>query len=254
MSVVHGKACDPILWLLCCLISFAPRFTGMNVGVTTRTYFYQRLQGWIEAAVVLRFSYTQWSSATSQLALYSHTLSTFISATTQIDYAERLLCFTSLLQFRVITTLSIMSSMPVQVQSNLVSFDLDLEKSKRPWQYVGYPGLSQWMASSDDFFTLRRFSKSNARYLLYLQHEIGRRERALEDMDERSRNLPPGQGPCGSFELERMPGRLELIEEIGPLLRQYCELLNSMLCNMTDMHVRRSHQYVVSNPEQTNRR
>jgi hypothetical protein len=78
------------------------------------------------------------------------------------------------------------------------------------------------MASSDDFFMLRRFSKVNARYLLYLQHEIGKREHKLEDMDERSQTQPPGHGPCGSFEMDRMPERTQLIEEIGEILRKYC--------------------------------
>ena len=80
------------------------------------------------------------------------------------------------------------------------------------------------MASADDFFMLRRFSKINARYLLYLQHEIGKREHQLEDMDESSRTQPPGKGPCGSFEKEHMPQRTQLIEEIGALLRTYCRL------------------------------
>lgn len=102
-----------------------------------------------------------------------------------------------------------------------------IDEENYPWQYQGYPGFSAWMASDVDFFLLRRFSKVNARYLLYLQHEIGKRERWLDEWDALSKHAPPGKEPCGSFETESHPERTRLIEELGPLLQRYCKDLEN---------------------------
>ena len=80
------------------------------------------------------------------------------------------------------------------------------------------------MASSNDFFLLRRFAQLNARYLLYLQHEIARREEQLDQLDAISRERPPGKGLKGSFEDEEFLDRTRLIRELGPLLKEYCTL------------------------------
>ena len=79
------------------------------------------------------------------------------------------------------------------------------------------------MASSNDFFVLRRFSKAAARSLLYLQNEIGRREKALDAWDEFSTKKPKENGLNGSFEQERIPERTILIQELCHFLQQYCK-------------------------------
>jgi hypothetical protein len=58
------------------------------------------------------------------------------------------------------------------------------------WKYEGYPGFAKWMASSDDFFVLRRFGQMNTRVLLLMQDRIKRKEEELFNIDERTRNGP----------------------------------------------------------------
>ena len=80
------------------------------------------------------------------------------------------------------------------------------------------------MASSNDAFLLRRYSKTAARTLLYLQYVIGKREKALDDWDTFSMKHLPRQGGCNSFEQDKFPERIQLIRELAPLLQQYCML------------------------------
>lgn len=40
------------------------------------------------------------------------------------------------------------------------------EKARKPWKYYGYQAYSEFIASEDDFFILRRFSTVSARVLL----------------------------------------------------------------------------------------
>lgn len=96
------------------------------------------------------------------------------------------------------------------------------EKQERSWQYHGYPAFAEWMASSDDFFVLRRFSKESARCLLRLQHEIAKASKDLDDLDEFSRNQPPGWGGCDTFEEDKFHLRPQMIERMEYLLQRYC--------------------------------
>jgi hypothetical protein len=98
-------------------------------------------------------------------------------------------------------------------------------KNERSWQYQGYPALSDWMASSNDFFLLRRFSHLQARCLLYLQNEIAMRDRMLNAWDEFARKQQPPGGDSGDIacdpdELPNNP-RPRLVREMIPLLQQY---------------------------------
>ena len=99
----------------------------------------------------------------------------------------------------------------------------EFEKRNRAWHYYGYPELSKWMASDNDAFVLRKYSKSAARTLLYLQNEIGKREKALDDWDTFSMKHKPGQAGCNSFKSEKFPERTQLICELRPLLQEYCK-------------------------------
>ena len=58
-------------------------------------------------------------------------------------------------------------------------------ETEKPWQHVGYRRFSQWIASDQTFFVLRRFSALSARVGLALQDEIARIGRANSTpMDE----------------------------------------------------------------------
>lgn len=92
------------------------------------------------------------------------------------------------------------------------------------WQYHGYPALSRWMASANDFFILRRFSPLQARSLLYLQNEIAQLDRSLNDWDMYAKKRPKGTGQSGSLSEDPCTERTSLIKKAIPLLQQYSEL------------------------------
>lgn len=101
----------------------------------------------------------------------------------------------------------------------------DYDKKAVPWQYYGYPALSEWMASSNDFFVLRRFSPLQVRCLLYLQNEIAMKERDLQDWDMAAKCQDKAKGDSGDIgkDPNTLPGnpRPSLLSEIVPLLQQY---------------------------------
>jgi hypothetical protein len=100
-------------------------------------------------------------------------------------------------------------------------------KSKYAWQYYGYPALSQWMASSNDFFVLRRFSPLQVRCLLYLQNEIALKGQQLHDWDRYALCRDAGKGNSGwiNQDPEELLGnpRPRIICELLPLLKDYSQ-------------------------------
>lgn len=99
----------------------------------------------------------------------------------------------------------------------------DPGKDPQRWKYEGYPAFTEWMASSNDFLVLRRFSKTSSRVLLYLQHEITLKEKRLDECDRWTMSLPGSQGGCGSFVHDAGSPREKIIKELSPLLKEYCE-------------------------------
>ena len=98
----------------------------------------------------------------------------------------------------------------------------DEEKRGHSYQYAGYPELSRWMASSQDFFLLRRYSALAARSLLYLQHRIAKIEIELTNLDEKSMMNQDGYAGIDTIDHDTEPGRQILIDQALPLLQQYC--------------------------------
>jgi hypothetical protein len=106
----------------------------------------------------------------------------------------------------------------------------DEKKKEMQSKYVGYPGLATWMASSPDFFVLRRFDYLNARILLTLQDRIAEKEERLKllDLEKAWAPIPKNQDDLlfsasmnGSV---RKPLDLEtrqLLDEIQNLLKEY---------------------------------
>jgi hypothetical protein len=109
------------------------------------------------------------------------------------------------------------------IASNSSSSDTE-KTADPPWKHEGYPAFTKWASSSNDFFLLRRFSRTSTRVLLYLQNEIAELGRKLDDMDEFTMNLPGNQGGCGSFRLDHGSPREEVIEKLAPLLKEHCTM------------------------------
>lgn len=95
--------------------------------------------------------------------------------------------------------------------------------NKRPWQYKGYPAYTEWMASSPDFFLLRRFNRLNAWVQLDWQDEIVRLETELEQINEECRRNTGNKARCSSVRPRRDPmsRRREILQELRGLLKEY---------------------------------
>lgn len=89
------------------------------------------------------------------------------------------------------------------------------------------------MASSHDFFVLRRYSKESARCLLRLQNEIAKVSKDIDKLDDFSQDQPPGLGACDSFDQDPFPKRIQMIEYMEVLLQRYCESPCSQLERVT---------------------
>ncbi|KAK5173135.1 uncharacterized protein LTR77_003257 [Saxophila tyrrhenica] len=104
-------------------------------------------------------------------------------------------------------------------------------KAGDSWHHLGYPAFVRWMASSNDFFVLRRFSRLSARCLLYQQNEIARLEKDLDDWDDLARKTDPDDqvGRLSSDRIEQDPlqERAEILRQLIPLLKAYYDSVNS---------------------------
>jgi len=97
----------------------------------------------------------------------------------------------------------------------------DEEKKQKAWKYEGYPEFTQWMASSNDFLVVRRFSRLGTRAMLLLQDDLTRLEEEIQAMDDYTMNLPSGSGGCGSFRLDEGSPRAAKLREAIPKLKDY---------------------------------
>ncbi|KAF9891652.1 hypothetical protein FE257_003664 [Aspergillus nanangensis] len=74
----------------------------------------------------------------------------------------------------------------------------------QPWKYLGYKAFSEWSASDNDFFVLRRFSTLNTRVMLKMQDEIVRLEE-LAEIDRTNAQLHHPPTNNGSFRNDVIP-------------------------------------------------
>lgn len=108
-------------------------------------------------------------------------------------------------------------------RTSIISTPSQLEKQPdEPWKTHGYPELTRWMASSNDFLVLRRFSQIGARITLKLQDELVRMEDQLRQMDDFASSQPKGCGGSGSYRLDEGSPRDKLLLEMAPRLKEYC--------------------------------
>lgn len=93
------------------------------------------------------------------------------------------------------------------------------------WRDEGYPGLSRWMSSADDFLVLRRFGQLNIRVILRMQDRIVRKENELAELDEFSRGQRGRLPGCSSLRLEPLPQCEMVLDELRCLLKEYSKLI-----------------------------
>lgn len=112
------------------------------------------------------------------------------------------------------------------IDPSLLSRD---EKRARGWKFQGYPLFSKWMASSNDFCVVRRFTQLGARVLLRLQDEIVELESRLEGLDAASMKDPSTYGRVNSFRFDKEQEleRDSCMEELTTKLKEYYVFLEA---------------------------
>ena len=98
------------------------------------------------------------------------------------------------------------------------------DEALKPWKYEGYPGFARWMASSDDFFVLRRFGQMNTRVLLLMQDRITRKEEELLNLDKLARSGPDIDGVSNSLRHDPQEEREMILDELKDQLKEYSKL------------------------------
>ena len=98
-----------------------------------------------------------------------------------------------------------------------------------PLQYIGYRAFSQWVATDQSFFVVRKFGALGARVALSLQDEVTQLEARLNDLDRLAswKDEKAGSSPTfvnnGTFRDDPMTDRSRLIKhEISDTLSRYC--------------------------------
>jgi hypothetical protein len=86
------------------------------------------------------------------------------------------------------------------------------EIDEKPWKYIGYGGYSDFVASENDFFILRRFASVSARIALELQDEVVVLEERLGDLDRELSRREMVDVNNGSFR-DDIPERKEVLRE-----------------------------------------
>ena len=97
------------------------------------------------------------------------------------------------------------------------------ELRKKPWKYVGYKSFSEWAASDNDFFVVRRFGALNTRVILKLQDDISILEEKLEKLEADNRRTGGEAMNNGSFRHDMVEERRGLTENIKNKLKEYSE-------------------------------
>lgn len=95
------------------------------------------------------------------------------------------------------------------------------EEPEKPWKVIGYRGFSALLGSDNDFMIFRRFGALNARILLLLQDEIAVLEQQLHYLDAKYASPEASDIHNGSFRLEALPQRSNILSEIQVKIQQY---------------------------------
>jgi hypothetical protein len=92
--------------------------------------------------------------------------------------------------------------------------------ARQPWKYYGYKAFSEWSASDNDFFAIRRFGALNTRVILKWQDDICQLEEKLAKIDEENSQVDENRVNNGSFRKDKK-GRNKLLEECFTKLKEY---------------------------------
>lgn len=92
------------------------------------------------------------------------------------------------------------------------------------WKYDGYQEFSEWMASDDDLFVFRRFASTNARVILWMQHQIVQKEQRLEALQKEVIESPPAnswRNDSFAWDAKYLTERDNLMRELSALVMHY---------------------------------
>ncbi|KAI9867436.1 MAG: hypothetical protein M1813_008994 [Trichoglossum hirsutum] len=119
-----------------------------------------------------------------------------------------------------------LSQLP-QVQSTIHTTPTVEEVEKKPWKYIGYHIFTQWAASDDDFFVVRRFGALNTRVILKWQDDITRLEEELETLEKENSRVGGPAVNNGSFRHDAVPRRRQILMECYTKLKEYNDFIAS---------------------------
>ena len=95
------------------------------------------------------------------------------------------------------------------------------EIRSKNWMYVGYRGASQWMASDNDFFVVRRFATLNTRMLLTKQTQIYKLEQQLNDLEKPWHDIHSVKDHDNSTVMNDIYERERILENLWKKLKDY---------------------------------
>lgn len=93
-----------------------------------------------------------------------------------------------------------------------------------PWKHEGYQKFSEWMASDDDLFVFRRFASTNARIILWMQHQINSKEERLSELHNAVVQAPQEnnwRNDSFGWDAESLCERDRLMRELSSLVLHY---------------------------------
>lgn len=95
------------------------------------------------------------------------------------------------------------------------------EIQQKPWKYLGYRAFSEFIASDNDFFVIRRFGTLNARIILALQDQLSQLEETLNKLDTKYSQVDWQDVNNGSFREDTQADRRTIISDIRTALLEY---------------------------------
>lgn len=102
--------------------------------------------------------------------------------------------------------------------------DSEQGQNGHPGVSIGYPGFYDFMSTDKDFLVLRRFSSLNTRILVALQWKISELEKELVRLERPNNGEKPLLLDSLGWDYDEdnpMTRRVEIVEELRPLLREY---------------------------------
>ena len=90
-----------------------------------------------------------------------------------------------------------------------------------PWKYIGYRVFSRWLATSQGFLIVRKFSAANTRVILSLQDQVADLEEQLNEIDDYCARRGTGDFDNGTFRNDPREDRRKVIDQLQIKLNEY---------------------------------